>query len=467
MPSFRITVGELWLRCAALSMCGGVSGLELRWPSVRIEKDLTLVLLESVWLAPGATLSLNFTVHETSCAAVVLLTKQQSELWQTAVEAARDLESHPFQENCFWRAPLCNQLVADVLIDAPFPSLYNIAFVKTDGDVQILEGGLKYVNPLSGHLDYQLVNVPEVLWISSMAFLFLMGIIVFMLTLVCARRSTMMHTLLVVCLWLKTVSLVLQWNYVETLARYGFAPKWRLQYGMFVGKLHEIGEMVLLLMLALGWRVLRLRLTSLECRFTVLVVGSTLILAILEVICIPADDVPDSLVSVAVQTGEASFNLIFYGVRLLCWLVTFFAGTFNLRLIRLNLEDERLTPTAASLYLKHRAYNHFLNVFIVTVVRIVFLSFLQSSFVAPWVVEALKQASSWVIYSMVFAILIFVRLRPVDVEPRISELVLLCRGQEFRTNLGGFPIDDQARVELGIDSSEVSQGYIALPGENQ
>lgn len=132
-------------------------------------------------------------------------------------------------------------------------------------------------------------------------------------------------------------------------------------------KLHTICKILLLLMTALGWRVLRQRLAMMELRFTVLALLSALTLAILQVFGNFSTE------------PIMSLTLFFYIVRVVCYLVIIFAMNFNLQLIALHLVESPVTPTVALLYQKQQVYAQFRLIFLAIVFQPSVLMWLQVS----------------------------------------------------------------------------------------
>jgi len=422
----------LWC-CLALGGRGrpggsGAAGLHVRIPPERIDA-LSVMPLYDVGLAPGAVVSLNIRnalpVNET---VLVILSRGQWAAWVRLVNQHRwqQLPGGSFSTYLIshWRQPFSGELVAQHTICAPSPDHYYVLVVNTHSEAMVLEGSISYVNPGGQHLPLQQAHLPETLWASSVAFVFLLCTVVMLLSSVWHREATLLHALLVACLWLKSAELSLKWKYVAFLGLLGRAPPWLHQVWQLTAKLHEIGEIFLLLITALGWRVLRPRLTATEIHFAALAMVLAATLAVFEV-CSDA----------WATQPFVSFKLLFYFVRVACYLVIIFAMNFNLQLIALHLAESPVTASIAVLYRKQQAYISFRRIFLAIVFRPSLVIWLRLSVLdeegTQWAVDAFQEASAWLIYAA-----LFLALRPSVGRSRLFRLVRAVMANDASTQTG-------------------------------
>lgn len=440
----------LWL-CIALSELGGDRAAGLRVTILPETLQAYFVFpLYNVGLAPGAVVSLNITnARPSNNTVLVILSHGQWTAWVNQ----RPRQLHGGNYNSYlvsqWRQPFHGQLIANCAIHAPKPDRYYVVVMNMHKEAMVLGGSITYVNPGGQHLPLQLIHLPETLWASCIAFVLLMLFAVLILSSVWHKEATLLHALLVACLWLKSAELALKWKYFSVLEDEGQAPLWLLQAWQLTTKLQEICEILLLLITALGWRVLRPRLTATEIRFASLAMVLAATLAALQVCS---------------DTGSAdppvSFRLLFYIVRVMCYLVIIFAMNFNLQLIAVHLAESPVTTSIAVLYRKQQAYVGFRRIFLAIVCRPSALLWLQLSVLdelgTQWAVDAFDEASAWLIYAA-----LLVTLRPGVAQSRFLRLVRAVTAGDAGSALPGAVAGPQASVALpaaALDGSVADAG---------
>lgn len=359
--------------------------------------------LYDVGLAPGAVLWVNITnVLPSNGTVLVVLSRHQWREWLTNQLTPLPVgtlgpDNHTFSSYLIsnWRQPLVSRLAAKYTIRATKPDRYYIGILNVHREVMLIGGSISYVNPGGQQLPLQLAHFPDLLWVSSIAFGALMMAAAMLLSL--RRDTNMLHALLCGCVWLKSVDLALQWKYFFVLSHEGVAPLWRRQIWQLVSKLHEVFQIGLLLITALGWRMLRPRLTSVEIRFATLAVGLALLLAALQV----------GSESAGSDVGPVSFRLLFYIVKVMCYLVIIFAMNFNLQVINVHLAESPVTAAVAVFYRKQEAFMILRRVFLALVFRPSVLLWLQLSVLnqagTEWLVTAINEVWGWFIYVGLYA----------------------------------------------------------------
>jgi len=408
--------------------------------------SIFVVLVWDIGLEPGATVSLKLTNRVPSNGTVaVILTRSQWDAWTSKGIKIIPGPSHSYSSYLVshWRSPFRETLVEELRIVAPAPERYTIGVLNVHRHVMMLTADITYTNPGGNPLPYQLAHTPQFLWCATVAFVALMLVIVLLLMLAWPRSTSLLHGILVGCLWLKSSTLALKWRYFDLLLKEGQAPSWRLQIWQMGDKLHTICKILLLLMTALGWRVLRQRLAMMELRFTVLALLSALTLAILQVFGNFSTE------------PIMSLTLFFYIVRVVCYLVIIFAMNFNLQLIALHLVESPVTPTVALLYQKQQVYAQFRLIFLAIVFQPSVLMWLQVSVLnaegTQWAAHALYEASAWIIYAALFA-----TLRPGPMRPHLLRLMRTV------TAAGESAAGEDVLVPEG---TEVAQGSDVVEGE--
>mmetsp|Transcript_52244 Transcript_52244/g.145783 ORF Transcript_52244/g.145783 Transcript_52244/m.145783 type:complete len:571 (-) Transcript_52244:75-1787(-) len=387
-----------WLYCLFCACVLRGSGALRQKNSVSLHHSFIVILMYDVGLAPGALLSLNISNEMPSNGTVLMiLSSGQWDLWRHYGLRSLDGKSYSNYLVSYWRRPLYEQLAVRHIIRAAEPDRYFVCILNKFGAPMSLQSDIDYVNPDGQHLPLQMVGLPEILKVFTAAFFVLMAVVAFIVTFVWVRRATLLHALVVVCLWLKSFELAMKLKYFALIARVGEAPEQLYQVWQLCAKFHGILEIMLLLLIALGWRILRSRLSESERRFTLIAIGSTSILAALQVCC-------------NVTVAEPAVNLWFYLVRVICYIVIIFATNFNLQLIHAHLVESPVAPYVAVLYQKHQAYAQFRRLFLAVIFRPSVILWIQVSMFKQemwWVVNALDEAYAWAIYMG-----IFIALRP-------------------------------------------------------
>jgi len=361
--------------------------------------------LYDVGLAPGAVLSVNIkNALPSNGTVLVVLSHHQWHDWLrnqltplpvgTLGPDNRSFSSYLISN---WRQPLVSRLEKKYTIRATKPDRYYVGILNVHQEVMLIGGTISYVNPGGQQLPLQLAHFPDILWVSSIAFGALMMAAALLLSL--RRDATMPHAFLCGCVWLKSVELALKWKFYFILSHEGVAPLWRRQLWEFVSKLHEVFQIGLLLVTALGWRMLRPRLTSVEIRFATLAVGLALLLAALQV----------GSEQTGSDVGPVSFRLLFYIVKVMCYLVIIFAMNFNLQVINVHLAESPVTAAVAVFYRKQEAFMILRRVFLAIVFRPSVLLWLQLSVLneagTEWLATTIDQVWHWLIYVGLFAAL--------------------------------------------------------------
>ncbi|CAE8741545.1 unnamed protein product, partial [Polarella glacialis] len=185
---------------------------------------------------------------------------------------------------------------------------YFIGVLNARFEKMMLEGSVSYENPNGQNLPLQLVHMPTTLALASMAFVLLVQIAALLLSTVWFREATMLHALLVVCIALKALETAFKGSIFIVLARQGESEVWRFQVWQLLSRLHETAEIMVLLPFALGWRLLRPRLSVQEQRFIGVAAGLPVTLALLQAWSGLGADGPS-------PQGIASFNLVFFVVK--------------------------------------------------------------------------------------------------------------------------------------------------------
>merc|ERR1711920_369026 len=174
-----------------------------------------------------------------------------------------------------------------------------------------------------------------------------------------------------------------------------------------VDKVQTILELMMFLLIALGWKFLRGTLNVTEVRFAVGISLISFYLGIFEVAC-------------TTQSTCSGYQLSRYILHSLCYLVVIVAMNFNLQMIFAQITDAPASLESGKLYRKHSAYKVFRWIFLAFIIAPTVELFLKVTVLpwdAVWLYVLVQQLRSWTIYSCV--ILAF---RPEPAPIRVFEL---------------------------------------------
>lgn len=393
--AFRLRVGVF------LALCSFWAAGMRRSFAAQEFKEVFVVLWEDIGLAPGALVSLNITnTADTQDVVLVILTQAQWSMWTGDPRVTFSKNSSYLISE--YRAPFDHQVVVRHRIEAPRVERYYFGVLNVHHQHMVLQGSMEFENPFGEHLPYQWVHMPDMLWFMTVAFGGIFVVMALILVTVWIRGATLLHAVLLLCLLLKTVNLALHWKYFDVVSRVGDVPWWRFEAWQLARRLHAISEIFLLLLTALGWKLLRARLSTTELKFMALAFCASVLLAMLQGWSTIRSKEPED------DNNEPfrSFELIFYIIRVVCYLVIIFAMNLNLQLIEIHLRESPFTRTSAILYHKKQTYLGFRRIFVVLVFRPSCTVLLELLVIPrPWAYQGLGEVCMIAVYISLFYIM--------------------------------------------------------------
>lgn len=192
-------------------------------------------------------------------------------------------------------------------------------------------------------------------------------------------------------IFLKSFELLLRWADRMEVSRSGKDStigdiSWQL-----VEKVQTILELMMFLLISLGWKFLRSTLNVTEVRFAVGISVISFYLGVFEIAC-------------TTDTTCSGYQLSRYILHSLCCLVVIVATNFNLQMIYAQLADAPATVESGRMYGKLRAYRAFRWVFIAFIIAPTAEVLFRVSLMpwdSLWVFVLLQQLERWVIYACV------------------------------------------------------------------
>jgi len=383
-------------------------------PISRPPSDTRLTFLAAdIGLDPGAVVSLE--LHNDRPANntyVMVLTHSQWVAWGEWFQTP-PLPTNPDSKRwhsylvSYWRAELDKNLTATFHIVAPSKDRYFVGVLNVQHKEIQLRGKLSLVNPGGEQLPLQQQGVPGVLLWSSA--LFFVSCALFGLLLACASRRgrTAMHAVMSAVLFLKGVVLLLWWCDWMQVSRTGTNTTIGSVGWQLLDKVQTILELMMFLLIALGWKFLRSTLNITEVRFAVGISVISFYLGVFEVAC-------------TTQSTCSGYTLSRYILHSLCYLVVIVAMNFNLQNIHAQIADAPASLESGKLYRKHQAYKVFRWIFLVFIIAPTVELFLKVTVMpwdASWLFVLVQQLRTWAIYACVV-----VAFRPDPLPLRVFEL---------------------------------------------
>merc|ERR1712232_585403 len=164
---------------------------------------------------------------------------------------------------------------------------------------------------------------------------------------------------------------------------------------------------MMFLLIALGWKLLRSRLSMTEVRFAVGISVLSFYLGVFEVAC-------------TTQTTCNGYELSRSILHSLCYLVVIVAMNFNLQTISARLLDSPASPETGKLYRNHLGYRVFRWIFLAFIVAPTIELFLKVG-VLPWDAEWVFELLTELRYAAVYLCLILA-FRPERRALRVFEM---------------------------------------------
>jgi len=370
-------------------------------------------LAPDIGLDPGATISIElYNDKPANNTYVMVLTHSQWLAWGNWFQTP-PLPGNPEGKRwhsylvSYWRAELVNNLTASFQIVAPSKDRYFVGVLNVNTRDLQLRGKLSLVNPGGEQLPLQQQGVPGVLLWSSA--LFLVSCALFGVLLVCASRRgrTAMHVMMSAVLFLKGAVLLLWWLDWMQVSRTGTNTTIGSVGWQLLDKVQTILELMMFLLIALGWKFLRSNLNITEVRFAVGISVISFYLGVFEVACTS-------------QSTCSGYTLSRYILHSLCYLVVIVAMNFNLQTIHAQIADAPASLESGKLYRKHQAYKVFRWIFLVFIIAPTVELFLKVTVMpwdASWLFVLIQQLRTWAIY-----VCVAVAFRPDPQPLRVFEL---------------------------------------------
>jgi len=215
------------------------------------------------------------------------------------------------------------------------------------------------------------------------------------------------HLVMSTVLLLKGIVLLLWWCDCMQVSQTGSSTMIAKIGWQLLDKVQTILELMMFLLIALGWKFLRGTLNITEVRFAVAISAISFYLGVFEVAC----------TTVSTCSG---YQLSRYILHSLCYLVIIVAMNFNKQMIYAQITDAPASLESGKLYRKHQAYELFRWIFLMFIIAPTVELFLKVTVMpwdAVWLYILIQQLRTWTIYMCVA-----ITFRPDPLPLRVFEL---------------------------------------------
>merc|ERR1719387_2473037 len=155
-----------------------------------------------------------------------------------------------------------------------------------------------------------------------------------------------MHLLMALVLFFKSAVLFFQWCDRMIVVHSGKETMVSSIGYQLLDKVQTILELMMFLLISLGWKFLRNSLNITEVRFALGISVISFYLGVFEVAC-------------TTLSTCSGYKLSRYILHSLCYLVVIVAMNYNLQMVQAQIADAPVSMEAGKLYWKHRAYRIF------------------------------------------------------------------------------------------------------------
>lgn len=382
-----------------------------------MKETATLLYPTPVGLAPNATVEINLKAENSGSdsAFLVILTFDQFHGHEFFQEKTPAIRFNDYYSPSYWRQTVGKGIQTLHRIRAPSKDRYYVGLIQTGPPskrLRGLTGTVCLVNPGKQHLPLQEANFPEVFFCAAWAFL-LAAAGFFALLILRRRGRSRLHFLLLSNLLLKGLIDTLTWNDAMNTSRFGEVSVSRRVIWQILAKLQSIVELMILLLVALGWKLVRPHgLRPAEWVFAASVSFISLFLGLLEVVCH----------TMTTYSGR-SYLFTRFTLHSLCYLVIVVATNFNLYMLNRQIQAALVGGAETGpLYVKAQSYFVFRIVFLIFILIPSVTIFIQVRILSwdqQWVYILFHEMLVWCVH-----VVLCILFRPGASQMQVFELAV-------------------------------------------
>lgn len=289
---------------------------------------------------------------------LVLFSRSQWELYLSTsplskVQPSRNKRGFVYYSNMIssLRIPLTK--VGDTVsfgFEATEPNRYVLVLFNTDQRKLSLEGYIRFINPKGLHLTVEMVYHHDVLKFWTSVFVSASVLSLFYLFAIRNFRPKSVNYMLALNFFFYSTFLFLDMMLLNSVQEKGHYPKYLWALAHLLKRFHEIYILLLLVLIALGWKIIRESLSVVESQLITSISVVSVLMGFVEVL-ISGFDVSRYLV---------------HAIACICILV---ATNFNIVIINSRISDEGLSPYAGSAYSHVKKFNNFRIIFFTYILK--------------------------------------------------------------------------------------------------
>lgn len=353
-------------------------------------------LAYDIGLDPMATISVKLiNLRPANDTFLMILTHSQLLEWHQKDAEALSMSEDVIGYNSYlvsaWRQNFAEELSVWFTATSSKRDRYHVGVMNAHKSVIQLQGAINLVQADGNELPVEQQGLVPVLMFTSALYASLAWIMCSVLVTSWRRTRTRIHTIIVLVVLLKGLATLLHWCDLLFVSGTGKTRKCFSLGWLLVDKVQTMAELMMFLMISLGWKVMRPSLSVTEVRATISVALFSLHLGVAELACSTA-------------ATCAGYQLGRYILHAICTLVIMVAVNFNLHLIQSQISEAPATVEVGDKYTKRGAYRAF---------RLVVLSFIMAPTVevcikvtcvpwdAIWVFALVQHLRCLVLYAVV------------------------------------------------------------------
>eukprot|EP00927_Polykrikos_kofoidii_P057236 TRINITY_DN51352_c0_g1_i1.p1 TRINITY_DN51352_c0_g1~~TRINITY_DN51352_c0_g1_i1.p1 ORF type:complete len:469 (-),score=39.06 TRINITY_DN51352_c0_g1_i1:156-1562(-) len=352
-----------------------------------------ILLYPEVGLKPNSTVTVDF-YNTMPARDTCLLLVTSSQLEARGSKDSYGQEHFPEHGDSYipsaWRSNFYKRVNASFQVRVAHTDRYYLVIGNTYEQTLSLSGSVKFVGPGDEQLTAEYTHVPTVelvigifFWASSLFYLLISRMSL-------CQAITPVH-IIVLTMFLRGLVALLEWKYYSNITADGKGKLLDRLLIQLVMVVQDVLELMMLLSISFGWRVLRENLSPAEIRCGIGVATITFFFHIFEVVC-------------TTQASCSNYQLGRYIIESLCYLVVIVAMNVNLQIILQQLRASPVSTELGHLYIKFRAYCVFRWV-VLAFVLLPTVDLCLKTTVLPWdaiwMYQLVGSLMHWILYAVI------------------------------------------------------------------
>jgi len=338
-------------------------------------EDIRIPAAESFGIAAGGVMTVELELHQPTDinnTFFMILTSEQLSRFRSStphvLPSFTSPEARVVNTNfmAYWRQPLMSKISMTKTVE--WLDRYTLIIVNGDEQDLRFTGKIRLVNPGKDdeqHLSFDQIPMMPVLLTMIWVYLISTALLFLLLVTGWRRRKTAIHWIMLATLLSKSLYLVFYWQNFVLFSSKGSLERFQRKIPRIVGKMQDIISLMMYLLVALGWKILRSNLSMTEVRFSAGICVISFYLGLFQVTC---------------QGPTCSgYELSRYILHALAYLCIIVAINFNIAMLNGSITESAVSLSTAELYQKFDAYRLYRWVFVIYIMKPTFLLFFKLS----------------------------------------------------------------------------------------